>query len=61
MESFLDPSAHIDHDFPRGFEGQLTAGFCIKNGQRELPQTLVTLYKTLVRPVVEYGTVKWAP
>lgn len=57
--STLSPADHIDHIIARsnsilGFIIRTTRGF-------RSPTSLLTLYKSLVRPVLEYGSVIWSP
>lgn len=59
LNSTLNPAEHIDRVVSKafsllGFIFRLTRNF-------KSPQSLLVLYKSLVRPVLDYGSVIWSP
>lgn len=59
MTPTLSPHEHLIHVAARASS---TMGFILRQSKDfKSPQTLVTLYKTLVRPLLEYSSVIWSP
>ncbi|XP_046662884.1 uncharacterized protein LOC124355773 [Homalodisca vitripennis] len=57
--STLDPLEHIDGVVSRAYS---LLGFIMRSTRSfRSPRSLLILYKSLVRPVLEYGSVIWSP
>ncbi|XP_046679399.1 uncharacterized protein LOC124366843 [Homalodisca vitripennis] len=59
MTPSLSPSEHIAHDVSRASS---LLGFIFRSTRSfNSPQSIVSLFKSLVRPILEYGSVIWSP